>query len=109
MTIFMTGYKFKPTHSDIHYVTAHTLASLSADPNTYAFSTDIAHAMQFNNESDATRAIYTAIANFSESDDYEWTPVLVDVNGVETGNIRPTFRVGTQQFRDQNLPYFLSR
>ena len=109
MTVLMAGFKFAPTHSDIHYVTPHTLASLEVDPDTYAFSNNAADAMQFSNESDATRAIYSAIADFAEESGYEWTPVLTDEDGNEVGNIRPSFRVGTAQFREQDLPDFLAR
>lgn len=108
MTTLMCGYKFKPTHSDVHFVTPDTLAALEAHPDVYAFSTDLSEAMRFDNESEAIRAIYTVLKDFEEDDtEYEWTPVLVNEAGEEVGNIRPFFRVGSAQFIEQDLPRFL--
>ena len=98
----LAGYKFKPSHSDIHYLAVDNKTGLTC------FSTNIEVATQFSSEPEATRAIYTEIAEFTEDDDYEWTPVLTDEKGSEVGSIRPFFRVGTPQFREQDLPHFLS-
>lgn len=43
-----------------------------------------------------------------EDDDYEWTPVLTNEKGEEFGNMRPFFKVGSQQFKEQDLPRFLN-
>lgn len=98
----LAGYKFKPSHSDIHYLT------VSDRTGHTCFSTDIKLATQFSSEAEATRAIYSEIAAFTEDDDYEWTPVLTDETGLERGSIRPFFRVGTPQFKEQDLPHFLN-
>lgn len=98
----LAGYKFKPSHSDIHYL------SLSDQTEVACFSTNIKLAIRFPSQSEATRAIYSELADFTEDDDYEWTPVLTDETGSEVGSIRPFFRVGTPQFREQDLPHFLN-
>lgn len=98
----LAGFKFKPRHRDIHY--------LCTDKETgeHTFSTDVKLAVRFETEALATRAIYSEIANFKEDDDYEWTPVLTNENGSEIGSIRPFFKVGTPQFKEQDLPHFLN-
>ena len=98
----LAGFKFKPSHRDVHY--------LCTDEETgeSTFSKDIEHANRYGSEQEATRAIYLAIADFTEDDDYEWTPVLTNENGAEIGNIRPFFRVGTPQFEEHDLPHFIS-
>lgn len=98
----LAGYKFKPSHSDIHFL------AVSDRAGNTCFSTDIKLATRFSSESEATRAIYSEIAAFTEDDDYEWTPVLTDENGLEIGSVRPFFRVGTPQFKEQDLPHFLN-
>lgn len=99
----LAGYKFKPSHSDIHY-----LAVSDDQAGHTCFSTNIELATRFSSESEATRAIYAEITEFAEDDDYEWTPVLTDEKGLEIGSIRPFFRVGTPQFKEQDLPHFLN-
>lgn len=100
--IVLAGYKFKPTHKDIHFI------PVVETSGNYKYSTDIKAAKHFTSEGQATRAIYTELASFSMDDDYEWTPVLTDENGKEIGNIRPFFKVGSEQFKAQDLPHFLS-
>lgn len=98
------GYKFKPTHKDIHFL----LAEKTTDDYIGTFSTDLTKARGFNTQAEATRAIYNVLSSFSMDDDYEWTPVLTNENGEEFGNIRPFFKVGSPQFKTQDLPYFLN-
>lgn len=98
----LAGFKFKPSHSDIHFL------CVDEENGKNKFSRDIDRAIRFTSESEATRAIYLEIADFKVDDDYEWTPVLANVNGGEVGSIRPFFRVGTPQFKEQDLPHFIS-
>lgn len=102
MSKILAGFKFKPTHKDIHFL------YIDAQSGKGSFSTAIAGATKFDSESQATRAIYAELSGFSQDDDYEWTPVLTDEKGSEIGSIRPFFKVGTPQFKEQDLPHFLN-
>lgn len=102
MCRILAGFKFKPTHSDIHYL------SVNSESDEYSFSTDIKAALNFDSQAKATRAIYAELSSFSQDDDYEWTPVLTNEKGEEFGNIRPFFKVGSPQFKEQDLPHFLN-
>lgn len=98
----LAGFKFKPSHSDVHYL------CIDEETGESKFSTDIEYANRYTSEPEATRAIYLEVADFEEDDDYEWTPVLTNENGEEIGSIRPFFKVGTPQFKEQDLPHFIS-
>lgn len=96
----LAGFKYKPNHVDIHFI--------SNESGEESFSRDIKTATRFATQAEATRAIYEAISGFAEDDDYEWTPILVDEEGKELSNIRPFFKVGSPQFKEQDLPHFLN-
>lgn len=98
----LTGFKFKPNHIDIHFLSVDTTSGATS------FSTDIKTATTFTTAGQATRAIYAELANFLPDSDYEWTPVLTNETGDEVGDIRPFFKVGTQPFKEQDLPHFLN-
>lgn len=99
MCKILAGYKFKPNHKDIHFL----VAEKKSDDYLGTFSTDLTQARRFNSQADATRAIYKELSTFSLDDDYEWTPVLTNENGEEFGNIRPIFKVGSPEFKKQDL------
>jgi len=104
MSKILVGYKFKPTHREIHFL----LAEKTADDYLGTFSTDLTKAARFTSQAEATKAIYEELSSFSQDDDYEWTPVLTNEKGEEFGNIRPFFKVGSSQFKEQDLPNFLN-
>jgi len=103
MSQILVGYKFKQTHKEIHFL----LAEKTADDYGGTFSTDLTKAARFSSQAEAKKAIYRELSSFSQDDDYEWTPVLTNENGEEFGNIRPFFKVGSPQFKEQDLPNFL--
>ena len=101
----LTGFKFKPTHTDIHFL----LADKKSEDYIGTFSTDLTKAARFSTQAEAVKAIYRELSNFSQDADYEWTPVLTNEKGEEFGNIRPFFKVGSPQFKEQDLPYFFNK
>ena len=78
--MFKTGYKFKETHSDIHFVKiSHGEPNEEYDVN---FSRDEKEARIFDSKQEAENCILNLMKNWERDDEYRWTPVIVSQQSV---------------------------
>lgn len=71
---FKAGYKFKETHSDIHFVRkSHGVAGGDYSEN---FTRDAEEARLFSTDKDAEHCIMELMRNVKRDNDYRWTPVI---------------------------------
>ena len=77
MGYFLAGYKFKPTHTDVHFVRdGHGQAG---DEYAANFTMEQTEALRFSSAEDAETAIKALMQGFGRDDDYQWTPVIIDL------------------------------
>lgn len=80
--MFVAGYLFKETHTDVHYVrNGHGLPGDEYEVNFSRASTETA---EFSTRSEARKRVMQLMAVFKPDPDYRWTPVTIDM---VTGNI----------------------
>lgn len=80
--MFLAGYLFKETHTDVHYVRSGH--GQPGDDYTVNFSTDSTQAAIFMTCSEALRCVAQLMADFEPDPDYRWPPVTIDMT---TGDI----------------------
>ena len=71
------GYLFKPTHSEIHYVSQVFTGTLQSDYDKN-FTTNPAKAYTGTDKEKAKTLIADLVSKFKPDDEYVWTPVLID-------------------------------
>jgi hypothetical protein len=94
---FRAGYLFKPTHAPIHFVKEGH--GISGDDYKVNFSCNLEDAKTFLSVDSARECIYDLLLEIDLDDDYEWTPVVTNVDGEIVGDISPMFKVGSSSFR----------
>ncbi len=96
--LFTTGYLFKPTHTEVHFLKRGY--GVAGDEYKVNFSTSIEDAETFASEDEARDSIYCVLLGVDLDDEYEWTPVIADANGSIVKDITPMFKIGSSVFRE---------
>lgn len=78
--MFKSGYKFKETHTDIHFVREGH--GTPGDAYKVNFTQEEDQGKLFASEDEAERVVMHLMSVFERDDDYRWTPVIMNL---ETG------------------------
>lgn len=75
--MFKTGYLFKETHSDVHYVRENH--GKAGDEYSKNFTQDKTEAITFASKQEALDCVMGLMACFKRDTEYRWTPVVLDL------------------------------
>ena len=80
--MFKAGYKFKPNHSEIHFIkNNHKRAGSLYSTN---FTTEANLAKLFTTKGEAEECINRLMNSFKKDDDYRWTPIILNIESGES-------------------------
>ncbi len=76
MNTYITGFKFKETHPEIHYlINEHAGPRDDYDSN---YSRDVEHARAFASADEAEDCIMEMMQHVERDRDYRWTPIIIN-------------------------------
>lgn len=78
---YLAGYKFKPSHDDIHFV-KHGYKE-PGDDYSDNFTMNAALAKTFATDNEAKETLLNLMSVFKADDDYQWTPIIFKPDGTK--------------------------
>jgi hypothetical protein len=86
--MFLAGYLFKETHTDVHYVREGY--GQRGDDYRVNFTEISAEALEFPTQEKALNCVMDLMADFEPDQDYRWTPVTIDLDTGRSKKIMDT-------------------